>query len=244
LASQALGLSAKQARWEASMTDIYRTPVTLHQPHTLVSWNAVFAGAAIAASVGAMLNLLGMALGAAALDPYHLTRGDAEGFTVGAGIWIAVANALALFVGGLIATRAAKHTDHHRGYLNGLVVWAVAFLFAILIATATATASSTAAPTIRNPASALHESAKLAEAVIPGTDRNPAIADAAPAVPAAARDEADKAAHSTSAASLWGFLTMLLGAIAAALGGRYGARKHDWEVKAGFGDAADLSTTT
>lgn len=233
------------------MTDIQRSvPLTLHQPHTLISWNAVFAGAAVAVAVGAMLNLLGMALGAAALDPYDLTRGEAEGFTVGAGIWIAIANALALFVGGLIASRAAKHSDHHKGFLNGLVVWAVAFLFAIVVATATA--SGTMASTAGGAAEAAPEAAALANSALPGTPTGaPDVATYAapaplpalpmPGEPAPTREAADDAAEAASAASLWGFLTMLLGAIAAALGGRYGIRKHQWELKAGIGDPVDAA---
>lgn len=222
------------------MTDIHSTTLgTAHHQHALVSWKAVLAGAAIAVAVGAMLNLLGMALGAAAIDPYELTRGEAEGFTVGAGIWIAIANAIALFVGGFVASRAAKHSDHHKGLLNGLTVWAIAFLLAILIAASTA--SGSVASALGGATEAAPEAARVAEAVMPG-DAD-AGADATAAVPAPAREEADQAADSTSAASLWGFLTMLLGAIAAVLGGRYGSRKHSWEAKAGLNDHDTVRVT-
>lgn len=225
------------------MTDIRSTPFEPvhhldhhHHHHAFVSWKAVLAGAAIAVAVGAMLNLLGVALGAAAIDPYDLTRGDAEGFTVGAGIWIAIANAIALFVGGFIASRATAHSDLHRGVLNGLTVWAIAFLIAILIAAATA--SGSVASTLGGAAESARDTAYVADQMPPPVAVG-APNDAAarlPAVAPAARPEVDQAADSTSAASLWGFLTMLLGAIAAALGGRYGSRKHGWEAKAGLDD--------
>ena len=102
------------------MTDIRSTTLEPHHQHGYVSWKAVLAGAAIAVAVGAMLNLLGMALGAAAINPYDLTRGEAEGFTVGAGIWIAIANALALFVGGFIASRAARPLPSVNGWIRAI----------------------------------------------------------------------------------------------------------------------------
>ena len=222
------------------MTDIH--PIAFephhHHHHAHISWRAVLAGALIAVAVGAMLNLLGVALGAAAIDPYELTRGEAEGFTVGAGVWIAIANAVALFVGGFIASRAASHSDLHKGVLNGLAVWAVSFLLAILIAAATA--SGSVASSLGGAAEAAPEAAMVVDRMGPP----PAFAtpgegsNLMPAVPPPARAEVDQAADSTSAASLWGFLTMLLGAIAAGLGGRYGLRKHAWEAKAGLTDAA------
>ncbi|HYG25382.1 MAG TPA: hypothetical protein VD906_00590 [Caulobacteraceae bacterium] len=221
------------------MTDVHTTTFEPHHQHALISWQAVLAGAVIAVAVGAMLNLLGMALGAAAIDPYELTRGEAEGFTVGAGVWIAIANAIALFVGGFVASRAAKHSDHHRGVLNGLAVWAIAFLLAILIAAATA--SGSVASALGGATEAAPEAAQVADTMMPGTGAGADQGtDNTAAVPAPAREEADQAADSTSAASLWGFLTMLLGAIAAVLGGRYGSRKHGWETKAGIGEAPSV----
>lgn len=221
------------------MTELYSTTFEPHHQHELVSWKAVLAGGAIAVAVGAMLNLLGVALGAAAIDPYELTRGEAEGFTVGAGIWIAIANAVALFVGGFVASRTAKHSDHHKGVLNGLTVWAIAFLLAILIATATA--SGSVASTLGGATQAASDADRVADVMLPPPGAMPdASVDTAAAVPAPAREEVDQAADSTSAASLWGFLTMLLGAIAAVFGGRYGSRKHGWETKAGLGDASNI----
>ena len=215
------------------MTDIRSTTLEPHHQHGYVSWKAVLAGAAIAVAVGAMLNLLGMALGAAAINPYDLTRGEAEGFTVGAGIWIAIANALALFVGGFIASRAAAHSDLNKGLLNGLTVWAISFLLAILIASATA--SGSVATTLGGATESASDAAYVTERMMAAPD---AIvtedgAEVLPALPPQARAEVDQAAESTSAAALWGFLTMLLGAIAATLGGRYGMRKHGWEAKTG-----------
>jgi dolichol kinase len=207
------------------MSEVHTTTYGAHHPHALVSWSAVLAGAVVAVTVGAMLNLLGVALGAAALNPFDLSRGDAEGFTAGAGVWVAIANALALFVGGFVASRAAKHSDHHRGILNGLAVWALAFLLAILIATSTTAGGLTS---VLNGAAERAPAARVADAMVPSAEVG---TDASPAIPAQAREEVDNAADTTGTVALWAFLTMLLGAVAAILGGRYGSRKHAWEDK-------------
>lgn len=222
------------------MTDIQPAAGQPHPLHTLVSWPAVIAGALVAVTVGAMLNLLGVALGAAALNPFDLSRGEAEGFTAGAGVWVAIANAIALFVGGFVASRAAKYTDHHRGTLQGLSVWAVAFLIAILIAGSTAAGGVT---------SVLNGAAERADLDAPGyydPDLGVVIdplapgGDAAPAVPAPAQPIVEEAGDATGTIALWAFVTMLLGGVAAVFGARYGGRRHPWERKVHVTEGVDV----
>lgn len=227
------------------------TQPTAHEPHplhTLISWPAVFAGAVVAVAVGAMLNLLGVAIGAAALNPFDLSRGDAEAFSVGAGVWVALANAVALFVGAVVASRAAKFTDHHRGALLGLSVWAAAFLFAIFIAGSTAAGGLTAV------LSGVAEDADVDVSIAADqppiyyerggpmvlVDPNnpptgplpaPSAGDGAPAVPPPAQPAAEKTADATGQIALWAFLTMLLGAVGAIAGARYGSQRHGWETR-------------
>ena len=87
------------------MTDYVDRSLHAHPLHVLVSWPAVIAGAILAVAVGAMLNLLGVALGAGAFNPYDLDGGDAESFAAAAGAWAVIANSIALFVGGAVASR-------------------------------------------------------------------------------------------------------------------------------------------
>lgn len=217
------------------MTDAYISDPIRHPLHTLISWPAVIAGAVVAVAVGAMLNLLGVALGASAFNPYDFGGGDTSGFTAAAGMWMAFANAIALFVGGAVATRAAKYADHHKGALHGLAVWALAFLLAITIASAAGAGG--------------------AAALLGGDARDGAIGDTvvtqvAPTsrviegelvapVPAPAPVVAEKVADTTAMLALWGFLTMLIGAIAAIFGGLYGGRNHRWIDKAVDGHRHD-----
>ncbi len=208
------------------MTDAYISDPIRHPLHTLISWPAVLAGAIVAVAVGAMLNLLGVALGASAFNPYDFDGGDRSGFTAAAGMWMAFANALALFVGGAVASRAAKYADHHKGALHGLAVWALAFLLAITIASAAGAGG--AAALLGGDArdgevgDTVVTNTLPASRVIEGELVGPVVVQAPE--PVAAEEVAD----TTAMLALWGFLTMLIGAIAAIFGGLYGGRSHRW----------------
>lgn len=205
--------------------------VPLHPLHALISWPAVIAGAVVAVAVGAMLNLLGIALGAGAFNPYDLDGGDAEGFAAAAGMWAVVANAIALFVGAAVASRAAKFSDHHKGALHGLSVWAVAFLLAIIIAAATAAGS---AATIAGGEATRTSAQETIAGDLMAPDTR--VGDEQLALAPGERAIAENAADTTASMALWGFLTMLLSGAAAIFGGLYGTRNHRWMAKAGVGD--------
>lgn len=217
------------------MTDAYISDPIRHPLHTLISWPAVIAGAMVAVAVGAMLNLLGVALGASAYNPYDFDGGDASGFTAAAGMWMAFANAIALFIGGAVATRAAKYADHHRGALHGLAVWALAFLLAITIASAAGAGG--AAALVGGDA----RDGEVGDTVV--TDVTPGsrviegeLVAPVPAPPVPAEEVAD----TTAMLALWGFLTMLIGAVAAIFGGLYGGRNHRWIDRAVDGRRDDV----
>ncbi|MDB5472582.1 MAG: hypothetical protein JWR84_4142 [Caulobacter sp.] len=202
------------------------TALEPHPFHTLISWPAVIAGAVVAIAVGAMLNLLGVALGAASINPYDLSTGEAKAFSAGAGAWIAIANALALFVGGFVASRVAKYSDHHKGYIHGLAVWALAFIIALFLA------GSTAVGGVNSMIDGLSNNGREEVNVLDQPPLAGEPSDRVAAIPPAAQPEADAAADSTATVALWAFIAMLLGAVAAVFGGRYGSRKHSWEAKA------------
>ena len=210
------------------MTDAYISDPIRHPLHTLISWPAVIAGAIVAVAVGAMLNLLGVALGASAFNPYDFDGGDVGEFTAAAGMWMAFANAIALFVGGAVATRAAKYADHHKGALHGLAVWALAFLLAINIASAAGAGG--AAALVGGDARDGEIGDTVMMDVAPGSRviEGELVMPAPLPAPVAAEEVAD----TTAMLALWGFLTMLIGAIAAIFGGLYGGRNHRWIDKA------------
>jgi hypothetical protein len=213
------------------MTDTFEAH--RHPTHTLVSWPAILIGAIVAAAVGAMLNLLGIALGAAAFNPYDFSGRDTSEFTAAAGMWMALANSVALFIGAAVASRAAKYPDHHKGALHGLGVWALAFLLALVIASASAAGGAAAV--------AGGEAADPTESTIivdPVTGARSQVVEGKAIQQADADRVAEETADTTSQLALWGFLTMLIGAVAAVFGGMYGTRNHKWMAKAGLPEGA------
>src|ERR671916_311085 len=70
-----------------------------------VSWGAIIAGAVIAVVIGFMLNILGVAVGATAVDAVNRDTPSASTFGIGAGIWLLAATLIGLAVGGYAAAR-------------------------------------------------------------------------------------------------------------------------------------------
>jgi hypothetical protein len=192
----------------------YRSSMPLYghsYAYHLVSWGAVFAGAVIAVAIGAMLNLLGVAVGVTALGAGG--SDDAAAITATGGIWLAVSTVIALVIGGYVAARSASDPDHHEGALHGAAVWAVSFLLAFFLTGSLASGTAF---------TALQAAGSAADGV-----RGFSAADAADTARAAAagsRRAGDEAARALSGASFWAFATMLVSLIGAMIGGTLGAR--------------------
>jgi hypothetical protein len=111
-----------------------------------ISWGAVFAGGVVAVAVAAMLNILGVAIGASTVDATAGSTPGASAFSIGAGIWLLVANLIGLATGGYVAARLSGSADVTDSVLHGLSVWAVGFLLsAVLLGNVIAGAASTTA---------------------------------------------------------------------------------------------------
>jgi hypothetical protein len=200
------------------MSDL--SPSEFHEDvyaHPLISWGAVIAGVAVAIALGALLNILGLAIGATAANPWSMDSGDAKALTIGGGLWVAFSNAVALQVGAFIAARAAKYPDHHRGLFQGLAVWGVAFVLAF------AGLGSSVGGVLHGGDAAVTAYATAADEAS-GPDDRISEADAKAA--------AEKAADVTASLAWWGVATMVLGAIGAVAGGRLGARHPIWHRRA------------
>ncbi|MCK6551043.1 hypothetical protein L6R52_34720 [Myxococcota bacterium] len=99
-------------------------------------WAAIFGGAVAALGVWALLYALGLALGLSAVNPNDPSSLRSSGIFTG--IWGLVAPLVALFVGGLVASRAAGVVQRTGGILHGFVMWGLttvlgAWLLASLI---------------------------------------------------------------------------------------------------------------
>ncbi|MDB5371497.1 MAG: hypothetical protein JWP04_139 [Belnapia sp.] len=110
-----------------------------------ISWGAVFAGGVVAVAVGAMLSILGVAIGASAVDATNADTPGAGTFSMAAGIWLLVSNLIGLFIGGYVAARLSGTADGTDSSLHGLSVWAIGYLLsAVLLGNVAAGAAGTA----------------------------------------------------------------------------------------------------
>ena len=111
-----------------------------------ISWGAILAGGLVAVAVGAMLNVLGLAVGATTIDPAQPGQTPGVGlFGIASGVWLLVAHLIGLAVGGWVAARLSGTADDTDGILHGLSVWAISFLVsAVLLGNVLAGTASTA----------------------------------------------------------------------------------------------------
>ncbi|WEZ85527.1 PhnA-like protein (plasmid) [Rhizobium sp. 32-5/1] len=100
-----------------------------------VAWGAIFAGVAVALAVQFLLNLLGVGIGAAVLDPATSDNPDASTFSIASGIWFAIAGVISAFVGGYIASRVSGRPSNSTGGFHGLTSWAVTTLVVLYLLT-------------------------------------------------------------------------------------------------------------
>jgi hypothetical protein len=95
-----------------------------------ISWGAVLAGVVVMLVTQLILNLLGIGIGAATLDPAAgaAENPSASSFSIGAGIWFVLAGVLASLAGGYAAGRLAgkpKESTASGSFAVecGIVVW-------------------------------------------------------------------------------------------------------------------------
>jgi len=100
-------------------------PALLRAEGMKVSWGGIFGGVLVAIGLLLLLAALGVAIGISAAQP-----GETEAATlgIGAGIWAGVSLLVALFVGGMVATRIGAISDGATGFFEGALVWVVSIL--------------------------------------------------------------------------------------------------------------------
>ncbi|MGR3542549.1 MAG: hypothetical protein ACU0BS_14135 [Hasllibacter sp.] len=122
------------------MADEYITPRAVAES-TLdrggrASWGAIFAGAAVALALFLALLLLGLSLGFVNVDPNQADAFNAS--FVGAGIYLFIAQLIALGAGGYVAGRLAGVLHTIGSAMHGAVVWALTTRAAAWLATTAA----------------------------------------------------------------------------------------------------------
>lgn len=89
-----------------------------------ISWGAIIAGGITALAVAFLLNILGLGIGLATVDP--MTEANPlDGLGTGTAIWWAVTNFGALFIGGMVAARMSGLHSNVDGALHGFLAWAL-----------------------------------------------------------------------------------------------------------------------
>jgi hypothetical protein len=102
-----------------------------------VSWGAVLAGVMVALVTQLVLNMLGIGIGAATLDPGTGDNPSASSFSIGAGLWFALSGILAALAGGYAAGRLAGKPEESTAGWHGLTTWALTTLVIFYLLTST-----------------------------------------------------------------------------------------------------------
>jgi vacuolar-type H+-ATPase subunit H len=102
-----------------------------------VSWGAVLAGVVVALVTQLILNLLGVGLGAATLDPAAgaADNPSATTFSMGAALWWAISGIIAAAAGGYTAGRLAGRPKESTAGWHGLTAWAFTTLLVFYLMT-------------------------------------------------------------------------------------------------------------
>ncbi|WP_245870417.1 hypothetical protein [Teichococcus rhizosphaerae] len=134
-----------------------------------LSWGAVLAGVVIALAVSAMLNTLGVAIGANLVDAAERATPDAASMGIGGGIWLLASHLIGLGLGAYAAARLSGTADGTDGSLHGLSVWATGTLFsAYLLGSVVSSAAGTAATGVSNMLGGLAQGAGNVTAMVGG----------------------------------------------------------------------------
>jgi ElaB/YqjD/DUF883 family membrane-anchored ribosome-binding protein len=102
-----------------------------------ISWGAVLAGVVTALVTQLILNMLGIGIGVATLDPATGDNPQASTFSIAAGIWWTLSGVIASFAGGYLAGRLSGRPKESTAGFHGLVAWAATTLVIFYLLTST-----------------------------------------------------------------------------------------------------------
>ena len=89
-----------------------------------IAWGAVLAGVVVALVTQLLLNMLGLGIGIATLDPGTGDNPSAASLSIGAGIWWTLSGIFASLVGGYAAGRLSGRPKEATAAWHGLTAWA------------------------------------------------------------------------------------------------------------------------
>jgi hypothetical protein len=119
----------------------------------VLSWGAIWAGAATAIAISLMLLAIGAGFGLAPVSPWPGAGPKITTFAIGAGIWLIVMQWVSSAAGGYIAGRMRtrwhslhSHEVFFRDTAQGLIMWSVATIIVAGCAVLVTTLAGLAAP--------------------------------------------------------------------------------------------------
>lgn len=197
-----------------------------------VSWGAIFAGAIVAAVAQILFSLLGIGIGLFAADPEGRVDGG-QTWAVAAGLWWLITGTLSLLIGGWVAGRLAGLPKRTEGALHGIVAWGVTTVLTVmLLGTGVGAVTGGAWSMMQTSMQQNNGSTELRITMPAGNQSDEPVAAAQPGQTGEQLEEQgvetpqEQAADATASAALWTFGALLLGAIATAAGGAWGAPHH------------------
>lgn len=102
-----------------------------------VSWSAVLAGVVVALVAQLLLNMFGVGIGAATLDPGTGDNPAASTFSIVAAIWWTLSGIVASFCGGYAAGRLSGKPKEGTAGWHGIISWALTTLVIFYLLTST-----------------------------------------------------------------------------------------------------------
>lgn len=123
---------AKVARVYETEASVAAADVALFEG-SRISWAGIWSGFLVGLGVLLILGVLGLAVGITAVD---IGPGENAGAGLGAGaaIWGGLSLLIALFLGGLVASRCGMTHDRATGVTEGALVWVLTTLLVIYLA--------------------------------------------------------------------------------------------------------------
>lgn len=200
-----------------------------------ISWGAIIAGLIVALVCQILLTMLGVAIGAASIEPLREQR-PLEGLGTGAAIWWIVSSLISLFLGGCVSGRLAGVPRKGDGALHGIIMWGTATLITFfLVGTALGGMLGGAFNALGRTVDSMGQGAppsQLGEQIkgelqqrgvnvdqMQREAQNAAQGQLDPQTEQQARQTGDKVASGTAKTALWTFIGLLLGALFSAWGG-------------------------
>ena len=200
-----------------------------------ISWGAVFAGVVVMLAIHIILNLLGLGVGTAVLDPGTGDNPDAETFSGVAALWWTLSGILASLIGGYVAGRTSGTPDESSAGYHGVAAWATTILVIFFFLTSSVGTvvggfygtlsgiAEQAAGDEGDGANPIERLKQEADKMMGQAPADPAAPGATPAPSAPDAETADAAATLASIGSFFAALALLAGGFASWVGATIGA---------------------